>query len=193
MRARRADAMDEMPEPRLRAVLDRIAAGDERAVFELHKVYARRVHAFVLQRCRDDDVAQTVVSEVFFDVWKRPAAFRGDSRFSTWLLGVARHKMLSALRQRDGEHDDIDDLADELESGQPNGEQMLEEVQAAAVMHQCLDRLSALHRECLHLVYFEDHSLTELAQVQRVPEGTAKTRLFHARRKLRACVELSCA
>lgn len=185
--------MNELPDDQVHAILGRIAAGDERAVFELHKAYARRVHAFVLQRCSDDDVAQTVVSEVFFEVWKKPAAFRGESRFSTWLLGVARHKMLCALRRRTESHEDIDDLADELESEWPAAEQLLDEAQTSAVMHRCLDRLSAAHRECLHLVYFEDCSLTDLAQLQQVPEGTVKTRLFHARRNLRECIELNCA
>ena len=44
-------------------------------------------------------------------------------------------------------------------------------------------------RECVQLVFLEGMALAEIAEVQKVPEGTVKTRLFHGRRNLRDCVE----
>jgi RNA polymerase sigma-70 factor, ECF subfamily len=49
--------------------------------------------------------------------------------------------------------------------------------------------LSAAHRECMQLVYFEGLGLAEVASIQNVPENTVKTRLFHARKLMRSCVE----
>jgi RNA polymerase sigma-70 factor (ECF subfamily) len=53
-----------------------------------------------------------------------------------------------------------------------------------------MGRLSDDHRECVHLVFYEGLSLAEVAQVQSCPEGTVKTRLFHARQKLKGCLKM---
>lgn len=170
-------------------LLQRVAQRDERALREIHALYARRVHAFVLHRCGDDGVADTVVGDTFFEVWKKPQAFRGGSAFSTWLLGIARFKMLDQLRERGAAHDDIDDWQESLADEAPIAEELLSRVQDAAALHDCIDRLSAAHRECLHLVYFEELPVAEVASLQAVPVGTVKTRLFHARAQVRDCVQ----
>jgi RNA polymerase sigma-70 factor (ECF subfamily) len=170
-------------------LLQRVAQRDERALREIHALYARRVHAFVLHRCGDDGVADTVVGDTFFEVWKKPHTFRGDSAFSTWLLGIARFKMLDQLRDRGAVHDDIDDHSESIADEAPIAEELLSRVQDAAALHDCIDRLSAAHRECLHLVYFEELGVADVAALQAVPVGTVKTRLFHARAQVRDCVQ----
>jgi len=52
-----------------------------------------------------------------------------------------------------------------------------------------METLPDEQREALHLVFYEDMSLGEIAQLQDCPENTVKTRLFHARRKMRECLE----
>lgn len=180
-------------EARAKALLDRMADGDEVALRELHRLFARRVHAFVLHRCGDEAIADSVTGDTFFEVWKKPRAYRGESKFSTWLLGVARFRMLDELRRRPGNEDDLDDHADVLQDETPIAESLLEQAQDAALLRRCIDRLSAAHRECLHLVYFEDLGVQDVADLQGIPNGTVKTRLFHARSQVRACVEASVA
>ena len=53
-----------------------------------------------------------------------------------------------------------------------------------------MDKLSDDHRECVHLVFYEGMSLAEVASVQGCPENTVKTRLFHARQKLKNCLRM---
>ena len=52
-----------------------------------------------------------------------------------------------------------------------------------------MGKLSDEHRECLHLVFYEGMSLADVAAVQNCPEGTVKTRLFHARQKIKNCLQ----
>ena len=54
----------------------------------------------------------------------------------------------------------------------------------------CMGKLTEEHRECLHLVFYEGMSLAEVAAIQRCPENTVKTRLFHARQKIKNCLRL---
>jgi RNA polymerase sigma-70 factor (ECF subfamily) len=53
----------------------------------------------------------------------------------------------------------------------------------------CVDKLGADHRECVHLVFYQGMALADVARIQQIPEGTVKTRLFHARQKLKQCLQ----
>jgi RNA polymerase sigma-70 factor (ECF subfamily) len=170
-------------------LLKRCAEKDERALKDLHRVMAPRIHAFAFHRLRDASAAETVVVDTLYEVWKCAAKFRGESRVSTWVLGIARHKIFALARQSGPEHDDIDDHAESLPGTEPDGATALSRWQEEQVVHACMHTLSAAHRECLQLVYFEGLGLADVAAIQRVPENTVKTRLFHARKSMRACVE----
>jgi RNA polymerase sigma-70 factor (ECF subfamily) len=171
------------------AILSRLGAGDERALRELHALLGRRIVAFVLHRTNDMDMAQTVMVDTLMEVWKHPGRFRGESRLSTWVLGIARYKLLTALRQRDEATDDIDDHAETLESDLPETSVQVERLQEREHLRLCMDRLSGVQRECLHLLFFEGLTVEEISGVQGVPQGTVKTRLMHGRRQMKQCLE----
>jgi RNA polymerase sigma-70 factor (ECF subfamily) len=179
----------ELSEDEVRRLLGRLAEGDERALRELHEQFARRIYLFALSRLRDEDAAQTVMIDTLFEVWKHPDRFRGESRFSTWLLGIAKYKVLSSFRSRGATHEDIDDFADVIADPSAGIVERLEENQRQQMLRDCIDKLSDAQRECVQLVFLEGLALAEIAAVQKVPEGTVKTRLFHGRKNLRDCVE----
>jgi RNA polymerase sigma-70 factor, ECF subfamily len=125
-------------------------------------------------------------------VWRTPARFRGESQFSTWLIGVARNKLLMVWRARrpDARHEDIDDFAELIAADDHGGfDELADRQRRDGVLH-CVQRLSAEHRECIHLVFYEGMALADVAQLQACPENTVKTRLFHARKKLEHCLRV---
>jgi RNA polymerase sigma-70 factor (ECF subfamily) len=123
------------------------------------------------------------VSEVFTDVWRNPANFEGRSEVSTWLLAIARNKAYSILRRkREPELDE--DVAAEIEDAADDPEVVLQKKDKGAILRACIDRLSHEHREVIDLVYYHDKSIEEIAEIVGAPEGTVKTRVFYARRKL---------
>ena len=73
----------DLSEDEVRRLLARLAERDERALRELHEIFARRIYLFAVSRLRDEDAAQTVMTDTLFEVWKHPDRFRGESRFST--------------------------------------------------------------------------------------------------------------
>src|SRR5207245_1393289 len=73
----------------------RIAAGDRTAMRLLFGRHQLRVHRFVLGMVRDASIAEDIVNDVFFDVWRQAGRFEQRSSVSTWLLGIARFKALS--------------------------------------------------------------------------------------------------
>jgi RNA polymerase sigma-70 factor (ECF subfamily) len=173
-------------------LLVRIGQRDEAAFRELYRGFSRRLYAYVLRQLGDPAQAEEIVSDTLYEVWRQPARFRGDSQFSTWLIGIARNKVLMAFRSRkpDQQHDDLDDVADTLANEDPSAFELLAQQQRHEGVRSCMDRLSDDHRECIHLVFYEGLSLAEVATMQACPEGTVKTRLFHARQKLKTCLKL---
>lgn len=173
-------------------LLDRVAQGDEGAFKELYRAFSRKLYAYVLRQLGDPAQAEEIVADTLYEVWRQPARFRGDSLFSTWLIGIARNKVLMAFRSRkpDSKHEDLDDVAEVIAADTESAFEILAQQQRHEGVRHCMDKLSDEHRECVHLVFYEGMSLAEVAQVQTCPENTVKTRLFHARQKLKNCLRL---
>jgi len=181
-----------MDNDRVRELLERIGREDQAAFRELYKAFSRKVYAYALNMLNDHARAEEIVVDTMYQVWRYPARFRGDSQFSTWLIGIARNKALMAYRARrpDEVHADLDDIAETEAADTPDGFATLAQKQRREGVQHCMGKLSDEHRECMHLVFFEGMSLAEVADVQRVPENTVKTRLFHARQKIKKCLQL---
>ena len=180
-----------MDNARVMELLARIGKEDQAAFRALYTAFSRKVYAYVLNMLNDHARAEEVVVDAMYEVWRHPARLRGDSKFSTWLIGIARNKALMVYRARrpDEAHDELDDIAETVAADTPDGYAQLASKQRTEGVQRCMGRLSDEHRECMHLVFFEGFSLAEVAQVQRCPEGTVKTRLFHARQKIKGCLQ----
>lgn len=180
-----------MDQDRVRQLLARIAKEDQSAFRELYKAFSRKVYAYVLNMLNDHARAEEVLVDTMYEVWRHPERFRGDSQFGTWLIGIARNKALMIYRSRrpDELHDDLDDIAETAAADTPDGFAELAGKQRREGVQHCMGRLSDDHRECLHLVFFEGMTVAEVAEIQRIPEGTVKTRLFHARQKIKNCLQ----
>jgi RNA polymerase sigma-70 factor (ECF subfamily) len=180
-----------MDNPEVLRLLGRIEQHDEGAFRELYCAFSRKLYAYVLRQLSDPAQAEEIVSDTLYEVWKAPAKFRGDSQFSTWLIGIARNKVLMHWRGRkpDADHDDVADLAEELPSNAPGAFDIMADQQRSDGVRHCVDKLGVDHRECVHLVFYQGMSLAEVARIQQIPEGTVKTRLFHARQKLKQCLQ----
>jgi RNA polymerase sigma-70 factor, ECF subfamily len=171
-------------------LLGRIEHADEAAFKEIYRAFSRRLYAYVLRQLGDPSQAEEIVADTLYEVWRQPARFRGESQFSTWLLGVARNKVLMAFRSRkpDAKHEDLDVVAETVAADDPSAFEVLAQAQRREGVRHCMDKLSSDHRECVHLVFYEGLALAEVAALQGCPENTVKTRLFHARQKLKNCL-----
>ncbi len=168
------------------SLLDRMMRGDQSALREMQQAYGRRIYAFALNRMHDESEADAVVTDTLWEVWKQPHRFHGGSKFSTWLLGIARYKMLNLLRSRAPAADELDESMPSEDLG-PYEEHLAAEQRLE--VKRCMERLSAAHRECLQLTFFQELSIAEIAVLQACPENTVKTRLFHARHNMKKCLE----
>jgi len=160
-----------------------IAAGDKNAMRTLYARHSARVFRFLLRIVDNAATAEDLVSETFIDVWQQASRFEARSKASTWLLGIARHKALSSLRQR--RFDQLDDGAFALvpdPSDDPEADAGRQS--SAAVLRACLRQLPPAQREILDLIYYHEQSIADVARIIGVPENTVKTRAFYARKRL---------
>src|ERR1051326_5377891 len=170
------------------ALIGRIAAGDKLAMHALFARHHVRVYRFVLRLVREEGLAEDMISEVFLDVWRQASRFERRSSVGTWLLAIARHKALSALRRRREQPLDeaqaaaIADPADDPEAAVAKKDK-------GEILRNCLNRLSAEHREIIDLVYYNKRSGEEVAAILGIPAGTVKTRMFYARKHLAQLLE----
>ena len=164
-------------------LIARIAGGDRLAMQVLFARHHVRVYRFVLRLVHNQATAEDLISEVFLDIWRQAGKFEGRSAVTTWMLGIARFKTLSALRRR--QEDELDEeMAERIEDRADDPETALAKKDKGAVLRQCLTALSAEHREVIDLVYYHEKSVEEVAEIVGIPAATVKTRMFSARKKL---------
>ena len=169
-----ADAADRM-------LLQRMAAGDRVALATLYRGYHGRLCRFLSRLTRRPDVIEEVINDCFWIAWQKAGSFQGDSRVSTWIMGIAYRCGLKALRQHGDEPMEDEALyGDHAPSHDPGEERELRDW-----LGKALDCLTVDQRVVLELVYGVGHSLNDVAVIMQCPVGTVKARLFHARVKLR--------
>jgi RNA polymerase sigma-70 factor, ECF subfamily len=169
------------------ALIAQIAEGNKLAVRALFARHQVRVYRFALRIVRDTALAEDVVSEVFIDAWQHARRYEGRSTVSTWLLGITRHKALTAANRRPAESLDSETVMNVVDpAATPEAE--LGQKDAGAVIRRCLASLTPEHAEIIDLVYYQEKSIKEVVEILGIPENTVKTRMFYARKRLAALV-----
>ena len=149
-------------------LLQRLRNGDALALKALYARHRVAIYRFSLRFTRSETVAEDVVSEVFIDLWRNPAAFQGRSEAQTFLLAMARNKAYSHFRRRRDEELDEDEAA-EIEDLSDTPEATEQKRSKSEVLRACLNRLGAAHREVIDLVYYHDKSIEEVAEIVGAP------------------------
>jgi len=166
-------------------LIRRIGTGDQGALEQLYRRYYGGLYRFVLQVTRRTDTIEEVINEVMFVVWQKAATVEPRSRVSTWILGIAHYKALQSLRRSTPSGGMSFD-----ESSAPvpeaEGNSALQELETEELLFALMRSLSPEQRAVMELVYYHGLHYSEIAQVIDCPENTVKTRVFHARRKLRS-------
>lgn len=164
-----------------RALLQRMAAGDRAALGVLYHGYHGRLSRFLSRLTRRADVIEEVINDCFWIAWQKAGSFHGDSRVSTWIMGIAYRCGLKALRQ----HGDMPVADDGVPEERIPAHELDEDRELRDWLGKGLAHLSADQRLVIELVYGVGHSLDDVADIMHCPVGTVKARLFHARVKLR--------
>jgi RNA polymerase sigma-70 factor (ECF subfamily) len=164
-----------------------VAGGDDTALRELFTRHAPWIAARLRAVLPAADV-EDVIQETFLGVWRGAAGYRADGA-GAWLWGIARRQAALWLRRR-GRADAVlaAVVAAETES------HVADPAEAAVVRAELAEAVRALgaegspHREAWRLIYVEERTVAEAAELMGVPAGTVKSRAYHARAIMRAAL-----
>ena len=161
-----------------------VKQGDRRAMERLHARWHSRLARAALRYTGDAELARDLVQECWVGIWKGISKLRDPSRFRSYAFAVLHRRgadyVRVAMRERaSASGQNVEDTADQSAPAMQDETIALQQAFAALPPDQ---RLAA------HLHFVEGLTLREIADVQKIATGTAKSRLFHARRKLKAAL-----
>lgn len=185
-----ADASDASEQ----SLIERICNGDSSLFAALVKPYERRVYVTALALLRNEADAQDVAQEAILKAFSHLRQFRGEARFSTWLIQITVNE--ARMRQRK-QHADlfepIGELQDEEGAYTPRDfadwreipSEALERSELRALLAKALSSLAQKYREVFLLRDVEHMSIEETAELLNISIASVKTRLLRARLMLR--------
>jgi RNA polymerase sigma-70 factor (ECF subfamily) len=167
-------------------LLARIGNGDRAALHSLYNTYYHPLLRFIYRITGKLDLAQEGVNDVMLVVWRNGRSFGGRSSVSTWIMGIAYRKALKLLassrrwthRFAGAPFEDVIERSDGLAEQSDDGD-------LRDLLDEALRHLSAEHRAVVELTYFYGCSYEEIAAIAACPVNTVKTRMFHARARLK--------
>jgi RNA polymerase sigma factor (sigma-70 family) len=178
-----ATAPRPIPETDEARLLARVAGGDRHAFETLYRGYFPRLTRFLGRMTRSLSLIEEVVNDTMLVVWQKAASYDGSCKVSTWVFAIAYRKALKGIRQSD---DPVDSDADLYEAESDCGpEQELSQQQLQHSVAQALDALPLAQRTVMVLTYYHDMAYGEIAAIVDCPVNTVKTRMFHARHRLK--------
>ena len=158
---------------------------DAAAMKTFYEHYRPRLLPFFYRLTRDHQLVEDVFNEVMLKIWDSAHQYRGQSKVSTWVFTIAYRACLRLVKQQKrswqlfDSRDNLDEFHDE-NSSHPSGQ---------AAIRAAVQRLKAEHRMVIELCYFQGYALEDISQIINCPLNTVKTRLHHARKKMRAVLE----
>ena len=182
-------AFDDAPSDAETELLGRLLRAERAALGEVYDAHHAAVRAFARRLVGEAAAAEDLVHEVFVALPRAARNFRGQSSLRTFLISIAvnhaRHHVRAASRRRSA----FDRLEREPLAGAPNPEHAAERKRLAEALTRALDALPIEQRVAFVLCEVEERTSVDAARIVGVPEGTMRTRLFHAKKKLRGELE----
>ena len=174
-----------MPDRDELSLIRGVADGDREAFRELYAIYERRLYAYLVKMLGNKEDAEDLVVEVMLAVWQAAKTFRGSSRLSTWILGIAHNKAMSNLSRKSRHAMTELEQAKEVASPEPDPHTRQIEREQRERVSTALQQLSEEHREVIELTFYHGRSYAEIAEIAGCPVNTVKTRMFYAKQHLR--------
>jgi RNA polymerase sigma-70 factor (ECF subfamily) len=180
-------------------ILERVLAGDADAFAHFVRAYQKRVYGMALRLLRDPAEAECVAQESFLKAYQGLANFRWGSTFQTWITRIAINTVRDRVRRRrpvvafselrDDEDDgpEIPSWLDPADGTSPERDLLSQDIRRR--IGEALVTLSPRQRSIFVLKHYEEKSIAEIGDATGLDEGTIKSHLFRAARKLRVSLE----
>lgn len=162
------------------------ARGDKSAMRQIYELHHDALFAFLRMRCDDDGTTMDAVQDTMLDVWRSAGKFSGRSSVRTWIFSIGRNKLIDRVR-RGSQLSYVEEVPEEVDES-PDAETVIAASQDASLLRACLDKLKKAQLAVIRLAFYDELPYGEIAEIEGVPVGTVKTRIFHAKQALMHCL-----
>ncbi|MCK0128969.1 RNA polymerase sigma factor [Erythrobacter sp. F6033] len=157
-----------------------VQQGDRGALNRLYARWEKRLVRAAYRYTGDAELARDLAQECWIGIWKGIGGLRNPARFRSYAFAILHRRGATHLRSAIRERDRLSEQVIENTQDAPQDDTL--------ALQQAFATLPPNQRLAAHLYFVEGLTLAEIADVQSIPTGTAKSRLFHARRKLKAAL-----
>lgn len=181
-----------MTEVSEKKIIEKVLGGDANAFEELVLKYEKTVYNLALRMVGDRDDASDMTQEAFIKAYGSLSSFRGDSKFSVWIYRIATNVCLDFLRSKSRKQqvsltvsdDDDEDAQLDIPDPKADPEQQLMQKISMQSVEEGLKTLPDKQRQILVMRELGGMSYAEIGKALSLEEGTVKSRIFRARKRL---------
>ena len=169
-----------------------ICEGDDRAFSELYDRYAKAMlNYFFRMLWKDKEKAEDFVQDLFSKIVQKPESFNPERKFKTWFYSVANNMCKNEYKKqevRSGMKNGLDESYNVSNSSR-SADKLADDNVIGKAIQEAIDVLDAKHSEVFCMRYYDQMSIKEISEAIDVSEGTVKSRLFYATKKLASELE----
>ena len=181
-----------MTEVSEKKIIEKVLGGDANAFEELVLKYEKTVYNLALRMVGDRDDAFDMTQEAFIKAYGSLSSFRGDSKFSVWIYRITTNVCLDFLRSKSRKQqvsltvsdDDDEDAQLDIPDPSSDPEQQLMQKMSMQSVEEGLKTLPDKQRQILVMRELGGMSYAEIGKALSLEEGTVKSRIFRARKRL---------
>ncbi len=182
-----------MPKSSEHALIRKARRGDGAAIEGLIRAHQEALYAFLLRMSGRPETAEDIVQEAFVRVLKNLDRFDSRFRFSTWLFTIAKRLYVNSIQKRRPAYDS--ETVGALEGGHDSPGLDAAQSETIANVRRIVDfalkHLGPQQREIILLFHQQNWPITEIALYLDMPEGTVKSHLHRARRRMKVAIQSS--
>ncbi len=171
-------------------IVEAVMAGEREMYRQLMEKYQKAVFAAIIRIIGSHHEVEDLVQETFWQAYRSLGRFRGDARFSTWLVRIAKNKAIDYHRRRKHSSRSQEEYTGFIGRSRLSYEEGPEDILLAKErreqIHSCLEQLPLYYQQVLQLYYLEDLSYKEMALEAGVPLKTIESRIYRARKLFRS-------
>lgn len=166
----------------IRERIERVKAGDSSCFYELIEERKNYLYRIAYMYVKNDQDAMDILSEAVFKAYSSLSKLRDSGAFHTWITRIVVNCAINFTRKHRGILSLNDDILIETMTYKSRGEEYID-------LYDAVDKLTGKYKTVVILRYFEDFSVEEIAKTLNCPQGTVKSYLHRAVKKLRLELE----
>ena len=179
-------------EPELREAIEKLKAGNQEAFHIFYMYTYQFVHARAKFTVRDEHEAQDLMQEVYLAAYKNIGSLKNTDSVYSWLSGITLRQGMKLVNRKKRNillSEDQEGMFEGLPDESRGAEERIAREEEIQIMKDCIYELSEEQRAVILAYYYDEMKVEEIARLLEISEGTVKSRLYHARKRLKASLE----